>query len=111
MSTRSSKDLAESSEVMAENEGKRTWAIQHALSSTLLLCQELISDQGTFTWPEYCTQKQIRYTCGHTIGGEFIKCHKHIPRDDDRCAGINIQYVEVKLSPHKCRNCLHTPDR
>ncbi|KAJ5980877.1 hypothetical protein N7481_008175 [Penicillium waksmanii] len=86
MATRSSKDLAEASEVLAENE-------------------------ETFSWPDYCTQMQIRYTCGHTIGGEFVKCRKHLPREDDRCAAINIQHVEAKLSPHKCRNCLHTPDR
>ncbi|CAI7611832.1 unnamed protein product [Penicillium pancosmium] len=86
MATRSSKDLAESSEALAENE-------------------------DTFNSPDCCTQMQIRYTCGHTIGGEFVKCQKHLPREDDRCAAINIQHVEAKFSPHKCRNCLHTPDR
>ncbi|CAI7631321.1 hypothetical protein N7533_003951 [Penicillium manginii] len=87
MSTQSSKDVVESSEVSAE-EGQATLAAR-----------------------EHCTQMQIRYTCGHATGGEFLKCEKHLPYDDDRCAGINIQHVEAKFSPHKCRNCLHTPDR
>lgn len=107
MATRSSKDLAESSEVLAENEGTKTF------SMSLCLCEEVNQrrDQDTFNSPDYCTQMQIRYTCGHTIGGEFVKCQKHLPREDDRCAAINIQHVEAKSSPHKCRNCLHTPDR
>ncbi|OQE23557.1 hypothetical protein PENSTE_c008G10317 [Penicillium steckii] len=63
-----------------------------------------------FTWPDVCTQMQVRYTCGHTIGGEFLKCQKHFVREDERCASCDIQYVEAKLSSHKCRTCLHTPD-
>ncbi|KAF7736032.1 Uncharacterized protein PECH_005840 [Penicillium ucsense] len=35
-------------------------------------------DESRFRWdkndmPNKCTQLQVRYRCGHTLGGEFIK--------------------------------------
>lgn len=53
----------------------------------------------------HCTQVQIRYACGHSTGGEFIKCKRHFKNDDERCTGKAIDYVDGKLSMHKCRAC------
>ena len=49
-----------------------------------------------------CTQYQIRYTCGHSLNSEFVKCNRH--KDPDvRCPGVI--YEEEKRSPHNCRQC------
>ncbi|KAJ5177154.1 uncharacterized protein N7482_003031 [Penicillium canariense] len=58
--------------------------------------------------PNKCTQMQVRYSCGHTLGGEFIKCARHIDREDERCSNRSILYVEAKQSSHKCRTCLRS---
>ncbi|KAJ5317700.1 hypothetical protein PENANT_c004G02425 [Penicillium antarcticum] len=55
-----------------------------------------------------CTQMQIRYTCGHSTGGEFIKCRRHMHTDDERCPGRQVAHVDFKISPHKCRSCLRS---
>ncbi|KAJ5494953.1 hypothetical protein N7539_000069 [Penicillium diatomitis] len=67
-------------------------------------------DESRFRWdkndmPNKCTQLQVRYRCGHTLGGEFIKCARHINSDDERCSNRYIHFVEAKQSPHKCRTC------
>ncbi|KAF1957536.1 hypothetical protein CC80DRAFT_491625 [Byssothecium circinans] len=51
---------------------------------------------------EKCTQYQIRYTCGHSLNSEFVKCKKHESTDQKR-PGVN--YEEEKQSTHKCRSC------
>src|SRR5207237_9613831 len=34
--------------------------------------------------PLLCTQEQVRYACGHSKDGEFIKCLEHDGRDEGR---------------------------
>lgn len=53
-------------------------------------------------------QVQIRYLCGHSSGGEFIKCPQHMRNEDERCAGKSILHVDGKISSHKCRACLRS---
>ncbi|OQE26152.1 hypothetical protein PENFLA_c007G02915 [Penicillium flavigenum] len=57
---------------------------------------------------EVCIQLQIRYTCGHSAGGEFIKCQRHMKKEDERCVGRQIKHIDAKNSPHKCRLCLRS---
>ncbi|KAJ6132515.1 hypothetical protein N7471_007730 [Penicillium samsonianum] len=57
---------------------------------------------------EVCMQLQIRYACGHSTGGEFIKCPRHMKKEDERCVGRQIKHIDVKNSPHKCRLCLRS---
>jgi hypothetical protein len=55
--------------------------------------------------PSVCTQEQVRYACGHSKDGEFIKCLDHDGREEG-CAETNIVYVDVKTSTHSCRDCV-----
>jgi hypothetical protein len=55
--------------------------------------------------PLLCTQEQVRYACGHSKDGEFIKCLEHEGRDDG-CRETNIVYVDIKTSTHSCRACV-----
>ncbi|KAJ6034751.1 uncharacterized protein N7446_009506 [Penicillium canescens] len=49
---------------------------------------------------DYCTQVQIRYACGHSTRGEFIKCRRHMHSEDERCPGRpGYAYRRQKLSP------------
>ncbi|KAJ5958737.1 uncharacterized protein N7479_005887 [Penicillium vulpinum] len=57
---------------------------------------------------ETCIQLQIRYACGHSTGGEFIKCPRHMEKEDERCPGRQIQHIDAKNSSHKCRLCLRS---
>ncbi|CDM35890.1 hypothetical protein DTO013E5_5402 [Penicillium roqueforti] len=57
---------------------------------------------------EVCTQLQIRYACGHSTGGEFVKCPRHVKKEDERCTSRQINHVDVKNSSHKCRLCLRS---
>ncbi|KAJ5104748.1 hypothetical protein NUU61_002095 [Penicillium alfredii] len=57
---------------------------------------------------DYCMQAQIRYSCGHSTGGEFIKCRRHINKEDERCSNRSIIHIDGKHSPHKCRSCLRS---
>ncbi|KAJ5350364.1 hypothetical protein N7541_008091 [Penicillium brevicompactum] len=57
---------------------------------------------------EFCTQVQIRYLCGHSSGGEFIKCPQHLRSEDERCASKSIRHIDGRISSHKCRNCLRS---
>lgn len=53
-----------------------------------------------------CTQEQVRYACGHSCDGRFVKCPKHVPREDERCCDKQVNYQEVENCPHKCKSCL-----
>ena len=55
--------------------------------------------------PLLCTQEQVRYACGHSKDGEFIKCLEHNERDEG-CKKANIVYVDIKTSTHSCRACV-----
>ncbi|KAJ5874724.1 uncharacterized protein N7529_003154 [Penicillium soppii] len=55
-----------------------------------------------------CMQVQIRYVCGHSVGGEFIKCPQHMRTEDERCSSRMILHVDGKISSHKCRACLRS---
>ncbi|KAJ5562453.1 hypothetical protein N7535_003093 [Penicillium sp. DV-2018c] len=56
----------------------------------------------------YCVQVQVRYLCGHSTGGEFIKCRRHQYHEDERCTSRLIQYIDGKVASHKCRRCLRS---
>ena len=47
-----------------------------------------------------CTQYQIRYTCGHSLNSEFIKCPAHAKKDDQRCPKGTWEYKVEKVSSH-----------
>jgi hypothetical protein len=53
-----------------------------------------------------CTQWQIRYTCGHTLNMEFVKCPTHEKKEEERCRYGVWEYMDAKYSTHKCRECL-----
>ncbi|RAH43617.1 uncharacterized protein BO95DRAFT_465762 [Aspergillus brunneoviolaceus CBS 621.78] len=53
-----------------------------------------------------CTQEQVRYECGHSKDGRFIKCKKHKGKPDLRCHSGKLDYVDTEWSSHKCRWCL-----
>jgi hypothetical protein len=55
--------------------------------------------------PLLCTQEQVRYACGHSKDGEFVKCLKHDGKDEG-CSDPSIKYVDVKTSRHACRACI-----
>ncbi|KAJ5955244.1 hypothetical protein N7501_009523 [Penicillium viridicatum] len=55
-----------------------------------------------------CAQLQIRYACGHSTGGEFIKCQRHMRKEDERCISRQIRHIDIKQSTHKCRLCLRS---
>jgi hypothetical protein len=55
--------------------------------------------------PLLCTQEQVRYGCGHSKDGEFIKCLEH-DGTDEGCSDTNIEYVDIKTSRHACRACI-----
>ncbi|CAG7971141.1 unnamed protein product [Penicillium salamii] len=57
---------------------------------------------------DHCTQVQIRYLCGHSSGGEFIKCPQHMRTEDERCSSKSIRHVDGRISSHKCRGCLRS---
>ncbi|CAG8920300.1 unnamed protein product [Penicillium salamii] len=57
---------------------------------------------------DHCTQVQIRYLCGHSSGGEFIKCPQHMRTEDERCSSKSIRHVDGRISSHKCRTCLRS---
>ncbi|CRL26403.1 unnamed protein product [Penicillium camemberti] len=64
-----------------------------------------INDVMTLT---VCAQLQIRYACGHSTGGEFIKCQRHMRKEDERCISRQIRHIDIKQSTHKCRLCLRS---
>ncbi|CAI7586823.1 unnamed protein product [Penicillium discolor] len=55
-----------------------------------------------------CAQLQIRYACGHSAGGEFVKCQRHMRKEDERCISRHIRHIDAKQSTHKCRLCLRS---
>ncbi|KAE8396859.1 hypothetical protein BDV37DRAFT_267208 [Aspergillus pseudonomiae] len=55
-----------------------------------------------------CTQEQVRYACGHSKDGQFVKCEKHANNEGLRCSSTQLQYKEVKVSTHRCRSCLQS---
>jgi hypothetical protein len=57
---------------------------------------------------ENCMQVQIRYLCGHSAGGEFIKCPQHMKKEDERCTSRLVLHVDGKIAKHKCRACLRS---
>ncbi len=51
-----------------------------------------------------CTQEQVRYYCGHSKDGEFIKCSDHDGKDYG-CSEASMVYTDTKTSTHSCREC------